>query len=209
MELTIDNIDLIDFEKGNGLVPAIVQDAISDKVLMLGYMNKESILETFDRKLVTFFSRSRQELWTKGSTSGNFLNLKKILLDCDGDTLLVKASPTGPVCHKGDDTCFQEENDLDDIDAKDFMFYLEKIIEDRRDFPIEGSYTNLLFSRGIKKIAQKVGEECTELVIEGMDDKKDLLIGEAADLLYHLQVLLTYKGVKLLDVLECLQHRHT
>lgn len=209
MELTIKEIDKVDFEKGNGLIPAIIQDGITDKVLMLGYMNKESLKETFDRKLVTFFSRSRQELWTKGSTSGNFLKLKSIMLDCDNDTLLVKATPTGPVCHTGSDTCFFEENDLETIDTKDFLFYLEKIIEDRRDFPVEGSYTNHLFSRGIKKIAQKVGEECTELVIESMDDKKDLLIGEAADLLYHLQVLLTYKGVKLTEVLECLQHRHT
>lgn len=209
MELTINNIDEVDFDKGNGLIPAIIQDAISDKVLMLGYMNKESLHETFDRKLVTFYSRSRQELWTKGSTSGNFLNLKNIYLDCDKDTLLVKAIPTGPVCHTGDDTCFNEKNDIEDMDTKDFLFYLEKIIQDRRDFPVEGSYTNHLFSRGIKKIAQKVGEECTELVIESMDDKKDLLIGEAADLLYHLQVLLTYKDVKLTEVLECLQYRHT
>ncbi len=209
MELTIDNIGEVDFDKGNGLIPAIIQDAISDKVLMLGYMNKESLHETFDRKLVTFYSRSRQELWTKGSTSGNFLNLKNIYLDCDKDTLLVKAIPTGPVCHTGDDTCFNEKNNIEDMDTKDFLFYLEKIIQDRRDFPVEGSYTNHLFSRGIKKIAQKVGEECTELVIESMDDKKDLLIGEAADLLYHLQVLLTYKDVKLTEVLECLQYRHT
>lgn len=209
MELTIDNIDVLDFEKGDGLIPAIVQDAISSKVLMLGYMNRESVKETFDRKLVTFWSRSRQELWTKGSTSGNFLTLKQILIDCDNDTLLVKATPTGPVCHLGNDTCFDEVNDIEDIETKDFLFYLEKIIEDRRDFPVEGSYTNLLFSRGIKKVAQKVGEESAELIIESMDDKNDLLIGEAADLLYHLQVLLTYKGVKLKDVLECLHHRHT
>ncbi len=209
MELTINNIDLVDFDKGEGLVPAIIQDSISSKVLMLGYMNKDSLKETFDRKLVTFWSRSRQELWTKGSTSGNFLYLKNIYLDCDSDTLLVKATPEGPVCHKGWDTCFDEVNDLDDMDTKDFLFYLEKIIEDRRDFSVEGSYTNLLLSRGIKKVAQKVGEEATELIIESMDDKKDLLIGEAADLLYHLQVLLTYKGVKLVEVLECLQHRHS
>lgn len=209
MELTVDNVEMVDFEKGDGLIPAIVQDAISSKVLMLGYMNKESLKETFDRKLVTFYSRSRQELWTKGSTSGNFLYLKEVFVDCDKDTLLVKATPAGPVCHTGADTCFDEENDIENMDAKDFLFYLEKIIEDRRDFPVEGSYTNLLLSRGIKKVAQKVGEECTELVIESMDDKKDLLIGEAADLLYHLQVLLTYKGVKIIDVLECLQHRHT
>ncbi|MCY1151103.1 MAG: bifunctional phosphoribosyl-AMP cyclohydrolase/phosphoribosyl-ATP diphosphatase HisIE [Sphaerochaetaceae bacterium] len=209
MELTINKIDEVDFKKGDGLVPAIVQDAITDKVLMLGYMSKESLKETFERKLVTFYSRSRQELWTKGLTSGNFLNLKSIMLDCDHDTLLVKASPTGPVCHTGADTCFFEENDIEGMETKDFLFYLEKIVEDRRDFPIEGSYTNHLFSRGIKKIAQKVGEESTELVIESLDDKKDLLIGETADLLYHLQVLLTYKGVKLVEVLECLQHRHT
>ena len=209
MELTVKDIDKVDFDKGQGLIPAIIQDAITCKVLMLGYMSRESLQETFDRQLVTFFSRSRQELWTKGSTSGNFLNLKSISLDCDADTLLVTAVPTGPVCHTGSDTCFGEENDVDDMDTKDFLFYLEKIVEDRHEFPVEGSYTNHLFSRGIKKIAQKVGEECTELVIESMDDKKELLIGEAADLLYHLQVLLTFKEVKLIEVLECLQVRHT
>ena len=133
---------------------------------------------------------------------------KCVLLDCDMDALLVKASPVGPVCHLGPDTCFNE-NDLDDMDTKNYLFYLEKIIEDRRDFPVEGSYTNHLLARGIKKIAQKVGEESAEVIIESMDNKKDLLIGETADLLYHLQVLLTHKNVKLIEVLECLQHRHS
>lgn len=207
--MTINEIDEIDFEKTGGLVPAIVQDAKTLKVLMLGYMNKESLTETLNSNLVTFYSRSRKELWTKGATSGNFLQLREIRMDCDKDTLLVLAIPSGPVCHTGSDTCFDQSNDIESLDTKDFLFYLEKVIEDRRDFPVEGSYTNHLFSRGIKKIAQKVGEEATEVVIESQDDKNELLINESADLLYHLQVLLTYKGIKLMDVLECLQIRHS
>lgn len=207
--MTINEINEIDFEKNDGLVPTIVQDAKTMRVLMLGYMNKESLTETINSKLVTFYSRSRKELWTKGATSGNFLQLREIKMDCDKDTLLVYAIPSGPVCHTGNDTCFDEENNVESLDTKDFLFYLEKVIEDRRDFPVEGSYTNHLFSRGVKKIAQKVGEEATEVVIESQDDKNELLVSEAADLLYHLQVLLTYKGIKIMDVLECLQIRHS
>ena len=157
----------IDFEKGGGLVPAIVQDAVTRKILMLGYMNEEAYRLTLDRGLVTFFSRSRNRIWTKGETSGNFLQLREILADCDGDTLLVKAIPSGPVCHTGADTCFGEENKPSEISSPEFLFYLESVIHDRRSNPVEGSYTNHLFSRGLNKIAQKVGEEAVELVMSG------------------------------------------
>lgn len=207
--ITLDKIDELDFEKTGGLIPAIIQDARTKTVLMLGFMNKESLTKTINSKLVTFYSRSRQTLWTKGETSGNYLELRDIKMDCDKDTLLVYAIPSGPTCHTGADTCFFESNKPDDVDTREFLFYLEKVIEDRREYPVEGSYTNNLFSRGIKKIAQKVGEEATEVVIESQHDKQDLLVNEAADLLYHLQVLLTYKDVKLIQVLECLKERHS
>jgi phosphoribosyl-ATP pyrophosphohydrolase/phosphoribosyl-AMP cyclohydrolase len=199
----------LDFAKQGGLIPAIVQDAVTRKVLMLGYMNEESLRITRDRGLVTFWSRSRQELWTKGETSGNYLKVREIIEDCDSDTLLVKAIPTGPVCHTGNDTCFNEENDPSDATASEFLLYLEQVICDRRDFPQEGSYTNHLFSRGLNKIAQKVGEEAVELVIESKDDNKDLFLGEAADLMYHLLVLLAAKNVKFSEVVEVLKGRHS
>ncbi|MGH0052441.1 MAG: bifunctional phosphoribosyl-AMP cyclohydrolase/phosphoribosyl-ATP diphosphatase HisIE [Sphaerochaetaceae bacterium] len=199
----------VDFEKQGGLVPAIIQDAVTNKVLMLGYMNEESLKLTRDRGLVTFWSRSRQSLWTKGETSGNYLEVRDIIEDCDHDTLLVKAVPTGPVCHTGKDTCFSEVNNPEQIPAADFLFYLEQVIHDRRDFPQEGSYTNHLFSRGVNKIAQKVGEEAVELIIESKDDNKDLFLGEAADLLYHFLVLLTQKEVRLNEVVEVLKGRHS
>ncbi|WP_276308962.1 bifunctional phosphoribosyl-AMP cyclohydrolase/phosphoribosyl-ATP diphosphatase HisIE [Sphaerochaeta halotolerans] len=199
----------LDFEKQGGLVPAIIQDAVTNKVLMLGYMNDESLKITRDRGLVTFWSRSRNTLWTKGETSGNYLEVREIIEDCDHDTLLIKAIPTGPVCHTGSDTCFSEENNPEEIPTSDFLFYLEQIIHDRRDFPQEGSYTNHLFSRGINKIAQKVGEEAVELIIESKDDNKDLFLGEAADLLYHFLVLLTQKDVRLGEVVEVLKGRHS
>ncbi|MGD9926843.1 MAG: bifunctional phosphoribosyl-AMP cyclohydrolase/phosphoribosyl-ATP diphosphatase HisIE [Sphaerochaeta sp.] len=199
----------LDFEKQGGLVPAIIQDAVTNKVLMLGYMNDESLKITRDRGLVTFWSRSRNTLWTKGETSGNYLEVRDIIEDCDHDTLLIKAIPTGPVCHTGSDTCFAEENNPENIPATDFLFYLEQIIHDRREFPQEGSYTNHLFSRGINKIAQKVGEEAVELIIESKDDNKDLFLGEAADLLYHFLVLLTQKEVRLSEVVEILKGRHS
>lgn len=199
----------LDFEKQGGLVPAIIQDAVTNKVLMLGYMNDESLKITRDRGLVTFWSRSRNMLWTKGETSGNYLEVRDIIEDCDHDTLLIKAIPTGPVCHTGSDTCFAEENNPENIPATDFLFYLEQIIHDRREFPQEGSYTNHLFSRGINKIAQKVGEEAVELIIESKDDNKDLFLGEAADLLYHFLVLLTQKEVRLSEVVEILKGRHS
>ncbi len=200
---------VIDFEKGGGLVPAIVQDAVTGKVLMLGYMNKEAYELTLEKGLVTFFSRSRGELWTKGETSGNYLNLRSIAADCDGDTLLVKAIPAGPVCHTGSDTCFGEDNDPMEVSSMDFLPYLEKVIRDRKDHPQEGSYTNRLFSKGINKIAQKVGEEAVELIIESKDDDRDLFLGEAADLMYHYLVLLVEKGCSLSEVAEVLKTRHS
>jgi len=199
----------LDFAKGNGLVPAIVQDAQTHRVLMLGYMNEEALKITESRGLVTFWSRSRQKLWTKGETSGNYLQVREIIPDCDNDTLLVKAIPTGPVCHTGADTCFNEDNQPQDMESAEFLTYLQEIIEDRRDNPMEGSYTNHLFSRGLNKIAQKVGEEAVELIIESKDDHKDLFLGEAADLMYHYLVLLTEKNVKLSEVVDVLKSRHS
>ena len=199
----------IDFSKGDGLVPAIVQDAVTRKVLMLGYMNEEAYRLTVERRLVTFWSRSRQRIWTKGETNGQFLQLREILCDCDGDTLLVKAIPTGPVCHTGADTCFAEDNQPGEISSSEFLFYLENVIRDRRDNPVEGSYTNHLFSRGLNKIAQKVGEEAVELIIESKDDDKDLLLGEAADLMYHFLVLLAEKNASLSEVIDVLKDRHS
>lgn len=199
----------IDFSKGDGLVPAIVQDAVTRKVLMLGYMNEEAYRLTLERRLVTFWSRSRQRIWTKGETNGQFLQLREILVDCDGDTLLVKAIPSGPVCHTGADTCFSEDNEPGEISSSEFLFYLENVIRDRRDNPIEGSYTNHLFSRGLNKIAQKVGEEAIELIIESKDDDKDLLLGEAADLIYHFLVLLAQKNATLAEVVDVLKDRHS
>ena len=199
----------IDFAKGGGLVPAVVQDAVTRRVLMLGYMNEEAYKLTLDRGLVTFFSRSRNRIWTKGETSGNFLQVREILADCDGDTLLVKAIPSAPVCHTGADTCFGEENQPSEISSPEFLFYLESVIRDRRTNPIEGSYTNHLFSRGLNKIAQKVGEEAVELVIASKDDDKDLFLGEAADLVYHFLVLLAQKDTTLAEVIDVLKDRHS
>ena len=198
----------IDFRKGNGLVPAIVQDAITGKVLMLGYMNEDAYRITKEKGLVTFFSRSRNVLWTKGETSGNYLKLRDMLIDCDKDTILVKAIPSGPVCHTGADTCFGESNRPQDAEGDSFLFYLQGVIEDRKAHPQEGSYTNKLFSRGINRIAQKVGEEATELIIEAKDDNKELFLGEAADLMYHYLVLLVQKGYSLSEVIDVLKSRH-
>ena len=194
----------IDFKKGAGLVPAIVQDADTGKVLMLGYMNDEAYKKTLKEGKVTFYSRSRQQLWTKGETSGNFLYLKEILIDCDGDTLLVKARPAGPVCHTGSDTCFDEQNSANAL----FLHYLQHVIEERKTAPAEKSYTRSLFDKGINKIAQKVGEEAVELVIEAKDENDDLFKNEAADLLYHFLVLLEVKDIKLSEVIEVLKERH-
>src|SRR4030042_1491964 len=171
----------INFAKNKGLVPAIVQDAVSNKVLMLGYMNEEAYEKTRTEGKVTFYSRSKQRLWTKGETSGNYLIVKEILLDCDGDTLLIKVNPMGPVCHTGADTCFAETNKA----TGDFIYQLEEIIRDRQKNPREGSYTNKLFNKGIKKIVKKTGEEAIELIIEALDNNIDRFLEEAADLMYH------------------------
>ncbi len=198
----------LDFAKQGGLIPAIVQDATTRRVLMLGYMNEEALSQTRDRGLVTFYSRSQKKLWTKGETSGNYLEVRQIIEDCDSDTLLIKAIPTGPVCHTGKDTCFNEHNKPEELNETEFLFYLQQVIQDRRDFPVEGSYTNHLFSRGVNKISQKVGEEAVELIIEAMDDNRDLFLGEAADLIYHFLVLLSEKNVQLAEVVDVLKVRH-
>jgi phosphoribosyl-ATP pyrophosphohydrolase/phosphoribosyl-AMP cyclohydrolase len=195
----------IDFNKGNGLVPAIIQDAKTQKVLMLGYMNKEAYEKTIELGKVTFYSRSRQKLWTKGEESGNFLYLKDLNLDCDKDTLLIKVDPVGAVCHKGTDTCWDEENQASSVD---FLLQLQQVITERKKNLSEKSYTASLFQKGINKIAQKVGEEAVELVIEAKDDNKDLFMGEAADLMFHYLVLLSAKGYSLEQVVALLQQRH-
>ena len=192
-----------DFSKYvDGLMPAIIQDSISNKVLMLGFMNEKAFTKTNAVGKVTFFSRSKQRLWTKGETSNNFLLVKEIIVDCDNDTLLIKASPTGPVCHTGADTCFNENNSSFSLEK------LEEIIADRKNNPSASSYTSSLFAKGINKIAQKVGEEAVELVIESKDDNKEKFLGEAGDLLYHYLVLLQAKNYKLLDVIDVLAQRH-
>jgi phosphoribosyl-ATP pyrophosphohydrolase/phosphoribosyl-AMP cyclohydrolase len=193
----------IDFEKyADGLVPAIVQDFQTNKVLMLGFMSREAFEKTRDTNLVTFFSRSRQMLWTKGETSGNFLRVREIAVDCDADTILIKANPAGAICHTGADTCFNEKNE-----SENFLFDLEKIIKDRKINPSESSYTSKLFAKGLNKIAQKVGEEAVELIIEAKDENDDLFVNEASDLFYHLLVLFAEKNIELKDVLETLKER--
>ena len=194
----------IDFDKMNGLVPAIVQDAVTNKVLMLGFMNEKAYQKTLETKKVTFFSRSRNTLWTKGETSGNFLNLVGISLDCDSDTLLVKANPTGPVCHTGKDTCFDEINKS----GLAFLHDLDELIGERKQKMPENSYTTKLFKEGIKKISQKVGEEATEVVIDAMAKDKPRLLEESADLIYHLLVMLNYFDMKFEDVVKVLESRH-
>ncbi len=195
---------IVDFSKyADGLVPAIVQDNATGKVLMLGFMNSEALLKTKELQKVTFFSRSKNRLWTKGEESGNFLLLKSISVDCDNDTLLIKTNPVGPVCHTGADTCFDEKNE-----ATDFLASLEKIIANRKNNPSDGSYTSSLFKKGINKIAQKVGEEAVELVIEAKDDNDVLFKDEAADLLFHYLILLQAKGFSLQDVVDVLKERH-
>ena len=194
--------EILDYDKLNGLIPAIIQDYNTREVLMLGFMNEEAVEKTENEKLVTFYSRTRKELWTKGKTSGNYLQVKEIILDCDNDTLLILAEPTGPVCHTGSKTCFGEQALKFDLN------YLQEVIDQRRDDMPEDSYTTKLFSKGINKIAQKVGEEAVELVIESKDENKELFINEAADLIYHLQVLLSAKGFGIKDAVEVLQKRH-
>jgi len=195
----------IDFNKSpDGLIPAIIQDVNTKQVLMLGYMNAEAFEKTGKENRVTFFSRSKNRLWTKGETSGNFLDVNEILVDCDNDTILIKTTPKGAVCHTGSDTCFNEKNSSDE----NFLEHLEKIILDRKNNPTEKSYTSKLFQSGINKVAQKVGEEATELIIEAKDNNDDLFKNEAADLLFHYLILLAAKGFQLNDVIEVLKKRH-
>jgi len=194
----------VDFKKyADGLAPAIVQDYNTQKVLMLGFMNEESLKKTEETGLVTFYSRSKKRLWTKGEESGNQLQLRQILLDCDKDTLLIKADPKGPVCHTGADTCWSEKNH-----KEDFLNYLEHIIELRRTGIDEKSYVRQLFNKGINKIAQKVGEEAVELIIESKDVNQALFLNEAADLLFHYLILLQAKDCSLADVVKVLEQRH-
>ena len=196
------NIDFSKFE--NGLVPAIVQDAQTKTVLMLGYMNKEALTITQKTKKVTFFSRSKNRLWTKGEESGHFLTLVSVMADCDQDTLLILANPMGPTCHKGTDTCWGEANKPN----YGFISALEALIADRKKNPSEKSYVTSLFAKGINKIAQKVGEEAVETVIEAKDSNDDLFLNEGADLLFHWLILLQAKGYSLRDVVKILEQRH-
>ena len=195
----------IDFEKCGGLVPAVIQDASTQKVLMLGYMNDEAYEKTLKTGLVTFFSRSRQCLWTKGETSGNYLHVKDIQVDCDNDTLLVKAMPDGPTCHTGSDTCWGEENKPNPLL---FLQELQDFIEKRHEEMPEGSYTTSLFRDGLNRMAQKVGEEALEAVIEAVNGSDERFIYECSDMFYHLIVLLTSKGLRIEDVVRELQERH-
>ena len=194
----------IDYSKyADGLVPAIIQDDITSKVLMLGFMNEEALLKTQELQKVTFFSRTKQRLWTKGEESGNFLLLKEIKADCDNDSLLIKATPVGPVCPTGADTCWNEKNV-----PEDFLYLLETVIENRKNSPSDSSYTTALLGKGINKVAQKVGEEAIEMVIEAKDNNDELFLSEGADLLFHYLILLHAKGFALKDVTEVLRQRH-
>lgn len=192
----------LDFSKGNGLIPAVIQDSSTLQVLMVGYMNEEAFKKTTLEKKVTFFSRSKNRLWTKGETSGNWLYVESVQTDCDNDSLLIKVNPAGPVCHTGSTSCFAGET------AKGFVYKLEQVINQRIDDNSAESYTNKLFRKGINKVAQKVGEEAVELVIESKDDNIDLFKNEAADLLYHLLILLKAKGTNLENIEEVLKDRH-
>lgn len=194
----------LDFDKVGGLIPAIIQDNNTSKVLMLGYMNEEALAKTLETKKVTFYSRTKQRLWTKGEESGNFLNLVSIESDCDKDTLLIKVEPVGPVCHTGSDTCFGETNKEDIL----FLKFLQNFIEKRYQEMPEGSYTTSLFKSGVNRMAQKVGEEAIESVIEACNGTDERLVYESADMLYHLIVLLTSKGLSIEDLARELQKRH-
>ncbi len=195
----------IDFEKCGGLVPAIIQDAETKNVLMLGYMNQEALDKTLQTGLVTFYSRTRKTQWTKGETSGNYLKLVDIKTDCDNDTLLVRVHPTGPVCHVGTDTCWGEANEVNPLL---FLTHLQDFIEKRHEEMPEGSYTTSLFRDGLNRMAQKVGEEALELVIEATNGTEERMVYEGADMLYHLIVLLTSKGLRIEDLASELQVRH-
>src|SRR5450631_1397244 len=199
-----DMVKRLDFSKNEKeIIPVIVQETSTNVVLMVGFMNQEALLETIESELVTFYSRSKQRLWVKGETSKNFLHFVDMKTDCDFDTLLIKAKPDGPVCHTGAETCFNEDNA-----SEDFLKTLEKIILGRKKYPVSGSYTSTLFKKGLNSIAQKVGEEAVELVIEAKDNHKKLFLNEAADLLFHTMVLLREKNVELDEVLDILKQRH-
>lgn len=195
----------LDFEKMNGLIPAIIQDNYTQKVLMLGFMNKEAYEKTMETGKVTFFSRTKNRLWTKGEESGNFLHVVSVKADCDNDTLLIMVHPEGPVCHKGTDTCWGDKNDQDIM----FLKELQDFIDRRRQEMPEKSYTTSLFNSGVNKMAQKVGEEAVETILEACNGTDERLIYEGADLLYHLIVLLTYKGYRIEDLARELKERHS
>ena len=192
----------IDFKKSDGLVPAVIQDNTTLQVLMVGFMSEEALTKTIKEGKVTFFSRSKNRLWTKGETSNNFLYVKDIKSDCDNDSLLIRVDPAGPVCHTGNTSCFNNDS------PKGFLYRLENIINQRIDDDVKDSYTNKIFRKGISKAAQKVGEEAVELIIEAKDDNRELFVNEAADLIYHLIILLKSKGVTLTDIEDCLAKRH-
>jgi phosphoribosyl-AMP cyclohydrolase / phosphoribosyl-ATP pyrophosphohydrolase len=193
----------IEFGKyADGLVPAVVQDQVTRRVLMVGFMNPEALDRTVETGRVTFYSRSKERLWTKGETSGNFLEVHTVETDCDNDTLLIKATPSGPICHSGAETCFGESND-----ANDFLYDLERLIRRRKENPVAGSYTSGLFAQGLNRVAQKFGEEAIEAIIASTSDDKTAFVSETADLLYHLLVLLTLKNVSLNDAVEVLRNR--
>ena len=199
------SLTTLNFQKSpDGLLPAVVQDAVTGKVLMLGYLNEESLAKTQAEGVVTFFSRSKQRLWTKGETSGNFLHVREIRADCDGDTVLIKVTPAGPTCHTGADTCFDEEN----RGQAGWLNHLKAVIRDRKQQAPESSYTAKLFARGTHKVAQKVGEEAVELVIEAMSQNDELLKNEAADLLFHYLVLLEDRGIDFDEIIAVLRQRH-
>lgn len=198
----------LDFQKSGGLIPAIIQDAETNKVLMLGYMNEDALTKTKETGKVTFFSRTKNRLWTKGEESGNFLHLVSISADCDNDTLLVKVNPAGPVCHLGTDTCWGEVNAKKTKTDISFLAYLQDFINKRHEEMPEGSYTTSLFKKGINRMAQKVGEEAVETVIEATNGTEEGFLYEASDLVYHLIVLLTSKGYSLEDIAKELEKRH-
>lgn len=201
------DIDSLDFEKSNGLIPAIIQDADTFKVLMLGYMSRQALQTTLEKEKVTFYSRSKERLWTKGETSGNFLNLVDIQQDCDDDTLLVLARPEGPTCHTGHQSCFFQK-DFSPENNLQFLSELETLIQSRKQELPEGSYTTSLFEEGLDEIAQKVGEEAVETIIDAKNNNADAFKGEVADLLYHLLVLLAAKELSLADIVDKLKERH-
>ncbi len=195
-------METINFSKGNGLVPAVIQDNATFQVLMVGFMNQEALEKTRKEGKVTFYSRTKKRLWTKGETSGNYLIVKEITADCDNDSILIKADPAGPVCHTGNKSCFNNDT------GKGFIYKLEQVIDQRIDENVPDSYTNKIFMKGLNKAAQKVGEEAVELIIEAKDNNPELFKNEAADLIYHLLILFKVKGISFSDIEECLLKRH-